>query len=278
MSVDGGAEHGHRWLVDGGVGVDEGILALPAEGGVMVTTLGGELDEVASVEVDAVVVEVVGVFLRDRTIEAGADSAHVVAVESVGREDDVSLAVLVNLGVLHLAHPVVALGQLGETALLAVIEIEMCVSVAVALPEDVVGVEVAAQVAGVGDVLVVLLLNEGADVALQIHLEHTVGLVAAFIELEREGLAILVPAGSTHFILRGKELGGFGSDGLLILYINDDGDAVVERVAGLGILEGGVDGLHLCGGGGLGVGDVVLGRGLDEHGGVVASVLRPASP
>ena len=90
---------------------------------------------------------VIGVFLWNLTVETGRDLAHVLASASVGGEDDKTLSLLVDLGILHLAHPVVALGQLGKFSLLAVVEVEVCVSVAVTLPENMVFVEITTVVA-----------------------------------------------------------------------------------------------------------------------------------
>ena len=45
---------------------------------------------------------------------------------------------------LNVAYPVVALGELCESVSLAVVEVEVGMAIAVALPEDVVGIEVAA--------------------------------------------------------------------------------------------------------------------------------------
>ena len=124
----------------------------------------------------------------------------------------------------------------------------MCVAVAVAFPQDVVCVEVTAQVARVGYVLVVLFLNQGAHIALQVEFEHTVGLVATLVELESQSLPTFIPLRGTDVILAAEQRGGLWADGALSVHVDDNGDAVVERIAGLGILLLRVFGLHLVGG------------------------------
>ena len=102
----------------------------------MVSSLWGEVDKVLAVQVNAEVVDVVGVFLLDGAVEAGCYRAHVLAVHSIGREDDVALPVLVNVVVEHITYPVVAFGYLRQLSVIPIIYIKMCVTVAVALPED----------------------------------------------------------------------------------------------------------------------------------------------
>ena len=118
-----------------------------AERGFVVSAFRSEFHEVFAIETDAVVMNVIGVFLWNLTVETGRDLAHVLAIASVGGEDDKPLSLLVDLGILHLAHPVVTLSQLGEFSLLAVVEVEVCVSVAVTLPENMVFVEITTVVA-----------------------------------------------------------------------------------------------------------------------------------
>ena len=57
---------------------------LTVEGGLVVASLGGEGHEVFAVEVNAVVVDVVGVFFGNGAVEAGCWCAHVFAVHAVG--------------------------------------------------------------------------------------------------------------------------------------------------------------------------------------------------
>ena len=151
-------------------------------------------------------------------------------------------------------------------------------TVTVALPKDVVLVEITTQIARVSHVLVVLLFDEGVHITLQIHFQYTEGLVTTFVELEGEGLSVLIPIGCTYLILTLEEVCALGVYGLFRFHINDDRNAVVERIARLGILQLGVDRLYLIGRRGLCICHIMLGCRLDEHSGIVLSILRPTSP
>ena len=101
-------------------------------------------------------------------------------------------------------------------------------SVAVTLPKNVIGIQIAAKVARVGHILVIFLLDEYAHVSFQVHFQNAVGFVSTLIKLEREGFSVLVPVGSCHLILRGKQGCAFGTDGSFSCYIYHDGYAIVQ--------------------------------------------------
>ena len=206
------------------------------EGDAVVATFGSECNEVLSVEVNAVEVDVVGVFFSNFSVETGGNLAHVLAVHAISREDDEAFSLLVNLGMLHTTHPIVTFGHLGQLAVLPIIYIKVCMSVAVALPEDVFSIEVLTQIARVCHIFFILLFDEGLDVAFEVHLQHPIGFVTTLVELERERLAVLIPLWCCHLILRGEKFTRFRIDGLLVLHIHHHRNAVVERVAWLGIL------------------------------------------
>ena len=237
-----------------------------------------QVDKVLAIEVNAVIVDVIRVFLWNFSIETGGCLAHVSVVAPVGREDDEPLALLIHLDIQHLTHPVFTLRHLRELALLAVVEIEVGMPVAIAFPEDVVLVEVSTVVARISHIFVILLLDEGFYIALQVHFKHTVSLMTALVELESERLAIVIPIGSRHSILALEEVGAFRIDGCLILYIHHHRNAVIQRIARLGILQGGVDGLHLIGGRRLCISHIMFGSRLDEHGGIIFAIIRPTPP
>ena len=110
--------------------------------------------------------DVVRVFLRDRTVKAGGYLTHIPASLPVGRENDIASPLLVYLIVNDIAHPIVASCQLCQLGCATVIQIEMRMPIAVTLPEYQFRREVAAQIARIGHILVIALLNQCPDVSL----------------------------------------------------------------------------------------------------------------
>ena len=211
---------------------------------------------------------------------AGAESAL-----AIGREvDDAGLLV----DALDVAHVELATGHLtDELCLLAVVEIDVIAPVALAGPQDATPVgKVVAVEAVVVHILVVGFLDEGSHLAGQgIQLQQAVGLVTAFVEGEGEGLAVVVPLRGRDVVLLAEEVGGRLHD-TARGHLDDDGHAVVERVAGLGILllvEHGLHGPQLAlplavDGHRLHVVDIALRGGLDADGGIVAAIGRESAP
>ena len=102
--------------------------------------------------------------------------------------------------------------------------------------------------------------------------------MAAGIELEADGAAVLVPCGAAEVVLVGEELCG-GDDGTSRLHLEDAGRLLHEVVAGLGVLLLVELRLQLVGRRRLDVIDIaLLGHGADFVSGDVAAVGRPAQP
>ena len=101
--------------------------------------------------------------------------------------------------------------------------------------------------------------------------------MAALVVGEGQRLPRLVPAGRRHLILTAEQVGGRLHHPTR-LHLDDDGHAVVQRVAGLGVLLLVEHRLNSVSGTRLYVVDVVLRGGLDAHGGVVAAVGREGAP
>ena len=273
LAVLGRAEHGDGRCGDGGVGVDE-VGHVVGVGDAVVAFLRGEADEVLAVEPYFIIMYEVGVLLLGGTLAAVAGAESRLAV---GREVDDAL-LLVDM--LDATHVVLAASDLpDELSLLAVVEVDVMIAVALAGPEDALSVlEVTALLAVVVDVLVVALLDERAHLSRHgRELEHAVGVVPSLVELEGDGLAVLVPSRHAHLILMLEKLRR-RLDDPACGHLDDDGHAEVERVAGLGILLLVKHGLHGIPGRRLDIVDIMLGSRLDAHGGIVASVGRERAP
>ena len=214
------AQYGHRRVGHGGVGVDE-VSHVACIDRFVCAFLRCEAHESLAVEFDFVIVNEVGVF---------------VFVHAVGREIDHSFFFV---NPLYLTYIPFAFGHLvDDLSLSPVVEVEVGVVVALAHPEDAFAVlEVVAEVSVVVHVLLAGLLDDGSYLARDgRHLEESVVVVSAFVELEGDTLVVLVPLWCIDMVLAVEELCRW-DEHLGCSHLHDDGHSVVERVARLGVFQ-----------------------------------------
>ena len=139
---------------------------------------------------------------------------------------------------LHSAHIPAAFGYLpGWLSRGAVVHIEVVVVVALAAPDYASGVgEQVSEYAGIVHILLLFLLNEGAHAAVRgRHLQQTIHLMAAFVVLEGQSLAVGVPSHAVQVVLVGEQFGG-RYERAARLHLEYAGHLETQFVARLGIL------------------------------------------
>jgi hypothetical protein len=102
--------------------------------------------------------------------------------------------------------------------------------------------------------------------------------MTSFVEFEGNGLTAYIPYRSFYLILAEEETAGLRTYGAMILYVDDDRYAVVERVARFSIFLLGIAWLYLIGRGRESIGDKTLRCWFYEYCSIVFAILRPATP
>ena len=162
------------------------------EHGFMVPFAGGEVGEVAAVEIHAVIVDIVGIFSR---------------IHSVGTEIYAGIF-LVDLR--HLAHvPLPFRHLIKRFARGAVVEIYVVVAVALARPQEALSVgEHMAPYAGIVDIFRMRFLGQRAHVAgFGVEFEQAVVFMAALVVFEYHRAAVGAPLGIGDVVLVGEKHG-----------------------------------------------------------------------
>ena len=221
----------------------------------------GQPDEARPVEVDPVGVDEIRVLAGDDTAGLEIDLALGFVHLVDGPDDPLPLRDL-------------ALDRAGH----AVVEVEVVPAVALRHPDHfaAVGDVVAEFLAAVGEERLRLLVDDGPGRARRpVDLDDPVDLMAALVEFEGEGPAVLPPN-------EVRELVGIGEEGVVDLDPGfcvdreEDGPLDVEGVARLGVLHGMILGLELIGRRGLDILDDAVIAAAQAHHGELLRVRRPA--